>query len=69
MFNNLKAEFVRIGIQPHIGIANALECSERVARNRLGGNTDFSVMEAVKIKEKYFPDLSVDYLFSNDVAV
>ena len=68
MFKNLNAEFVRIGISPHVGVAVSLNCSERTARNRLNGKTQFSIFEAVKIKEKYFPELTVDYLFESDKA-
>lgn len=25
MFNNLKAEFIKIGIKPHIGVSNTLK--------------------------------------------
>lgn len=63
-YNNLRAEFVRLNMSPHIGVANALDCSERVARNRLNRETRFTVDEAIKIREKYFPEMTIDYLFS-----
>ena len=63
MYNNLNAEFVRINVRPYVGVSQALECSERVARNRLNGQTPFTVNEATKIKEKYFPTMTIDYLF------
>ncbi len=66
MFNNLKAEFIKIGIKPHIGVSNTLKCSERAARNRLNGSTAFTIFEAVKIKEEYFSNITIDYLFAVD---
>lgn len=65
MFNNLEAEFARIKVKPCVGIMNVLNCSYRTAKNRLD-KSGFSVFEAAKIKEKYFPDLSVDYLFATN---
>lgn len=62
MFRNLEAEFVRLRLSPFTAIANVLNCSERTARNRLN-KSGFSVFEATKIKEKYFPNMTIDYLF------
>lgn len=66
MYNNLRAEFVRKNIQPHIGVSIALECSEKVAKNRLNGVSELTVCEAKKIKEKYFPNMTIDYLFATE---
>lgn len=65
MFGNLEAEFVRLRLSPLSAIADVLKCSERTARNRLN-KSGFSVFEAAKIKEKYFPTMSIDYLFAID---
>lgn len=54
MLKNLKAEFERIGIKPHVGIMLAIDCSERTARNKLSGVSPFTLPEAVKICNKYF---------------
>jgi hypothetical protein len=63
MYNNLNAEFVRLNIPPCTGISEALKCSERVARNRLSGYTPFTVNEAIKVRDKWFPEMSIDFLF------
>ena len=55
MINNLKAELVRKGYDnPTEVIAACLSCAPKTAYNKLHGITQFSVKEAVKIKEKLF---------------
>ena len=69
MYRNLKAEFSRIDVSAVRGVASALDCTERCARNKLNGITGISISEAKKIRKKYFSDLTLDYLFetvSND---
>lgn len=63
MYRNLQAEFSRLNIPPVKGIANALDCTERCARNKLKGITAITISEAKKIHKKYFPSLTLDYLF------
>ena len=63
MYRNLQAEFARQNIAPPKGIAAALDCTERCARNKLKGITEITVTEAKKIMMTYFPELSLDYLF------
>lgn len=68
MLSNLKAEFVRKGIEPYKGVMSALGCAEKTARNRLNGVTPFTVPEAHKIMECYFKNdgFSIWYLFEDD---
>ncbi len=68
MYENLKAEFVRRGINPYEGIMAATGCSYGTARKKIKGASDFTVTEAGKITGKYFPDLAVDYLFCDGLS-
>ena len=65
--NTLLVEFLRIGIKPE-QIANTISpvlgCSERTIRNKLNGRSEFTLSEAIKIKETWFSTLSLDYLFN-----
>ena len=62
MFNNLLAEMVRNKISKR-DIATCLEVSEKTARNYLNGSTKISWNDTLKIKNTYFPNLSLEYLF------
>lgn len=68
MLNNLKAEYMRKGIQPFRGVMEALNCSEKTARNKLNGVTELTISEATKIINNTFKDdgFSIEYLFVSD---
>lgn len=68
MLNNLKAEYVRKGIAPYQGIMNAIDCSERTARNKLSGKCQITVAEAIKIKKANFSEdpFGMEYLFATE---
>ena len=65
MLNNLKAELVRKNIDPTNGIAKAINCTKRTAKNKINGITPFTIPEAEIIMEKYFKDsgFTIRYLF------
>lgn len=67
MTNNLIAELVKKGVQPRAvakDIARTIGVSEKTARNKINGITEWTLPEAVKINEVYFSGaLSVEYLF------
>ena len=48
MLNNLKAEYVRKGIDPCKGVMNTINCSEKTARNKLNGVTPFTSKEGLR---------------------
>lgn len=64
MFRNLNAEMSRIGLKakemykdiPHIKSYDTL-------RNKLNGKTQFTLEDMSFIKMKWFPNLTLDYLF------
>ncbi len=67
MLLNLKAEFTRKNMDSVKALIDALGCSEKTARNKLNCETEISVPEAIKIRNKYFKNDNFDfeYLFAD----
>lgn len=72
MSNNLIAELVKMGIAPRNvvkEIAKTIEVSEKTARNKINGVTEWTLPEAVKINNEYFGGaMSIEYLFAKSAA-
>ena len=49
-------------------VSKALEIHRNSVANKINGDTPFTVEEAFKIQKRYFPKLSLDYLFATDVT-
>lgn len=62
---NLIAEMARYGYKRK-DIQDVLKCSEKTARNKINGETEFTYKEAEKVRNKLFPDMKLEYLFSDD---
>lgn len=62
---NLLAEMIRAGVQIS-DIEKLLECTNRTVKNKLDSKTEFSVNEALKIRNAFFPGMRIDYLFADD---
>lgn len=62
---NLLAEMARYGVSKY-DIQTLLECSETTVRNKLSGESEFTVPEALKIRNSYFIGLRIEYLFATD---
>jgi len=62
MFENLKAEMARKGISI-MDISRELNYVYETLRNKFNGNTEWSRSEMFAIKNKYFPNKSIEYLF------
>ena len=62
MFNNLIAEMARNKITNE-KIAVAIERNPNTVSQKMLGKVEFTRKEMWTIKEKFFPDLSIDYLF------
>ena len=60
---NLSAEMARYGVQ-NVDIQNLLSCTDKTVRNKIDGVTEFSVAEALKIRDAFFPGLRIEYLFA-----
>lgn len=65
MYPNLNAEIARHGIKTK-DIVKVLGISEKSVRNKLNGKTQFTIPEALKIRNKLFPKMTVDLLFSEN---
>lgn len=61
MFNNLKAEMARNGIEVNV-LAKELGISRVALSSRINGRTEFKMTEVNKILEM-FPNLTFEYLF------
>lgn len=62
---NLVAEMARYGVRIS-DIQNLLNCSERTVRNKLNNERDFTIPEALKIRNTLFPGMSIEYLFATE---
>lgn len=60
---NLSAEMARFGVS-NSDIQAALDCSSKTVTNKLNEATEFSVSEAIKIRDTFFPGLRIEYLFA-----
>lgn len=47
----------------NVSICRTLKISERAVYNKMNGLSDFTVPEAIKIRDVFFPDMSIEYLF------
>jgi len=65
MYGNLKAEMARHEISQS-DIARAINTTEKTAKNKLTGVTEFSFFETLKIRDSFFPNWDVEKLFSDE---
>ena len=63
--DNLEAEMKRNKIS-RSDIANLLGLSYRTIHSRFNGESEWGYAECVKVRDAYFPDKSLDYLFATD---
>ena len=63
----LSGEIFKRGIKKR-AIASAIGVSDRTLNNKMRGITDFTWPEVSKIRNTFFPDLSVDELFQEEVG-
>ena len=67
---NLYIAFLQENIKPEQAakaISQAIGCTERTARNKLNGVSDFTIAEAVKINNFFFDNrYEIGYLFKRD---
>lgn len=60
--NNLEAEMKRIGIN-RMNIANLIKVSYRTVHAKFYGDSPWQYAECVLIRDTYFPDKELSYLF------
>ena len=63
-FTTLKAEMARKGLKG-IDIAETLQISAKSAYNKINGITEFTLKETIAVRDKYFPDMTIDFLFND----
>ena len=61
---NLKKELAEKGISYTV-VASLLGVSDKTAWNKVNGECEFTVSEALKVKQNLFPEFEISYLFSN----
>lgn len=49
-------------------ISELLGIHRNSVSNKLEGNTNFSIDEAVKIRNAFFPDMRIDFLFDKEIS-
>ena len=62
---NLIAEMARSGVRTN-DIQSVLNVSERTAQYKVSGKSQFTVDEAFKVRDTFFPGLRLEYLFCSD---
>lgn len=62
---NLEAEMKRKKIS-RSDIASLLGLSYRTIHSRFNGESEWGYSECVKVKDTYFPDKTLDYLFATE---
>lgn len=64
-YGNLKAEMGRRNITIE-AVAKTLSIHRNSVSNKVNGSSSFSIEEAMKIKNTFFPDLDYRYLFATE---
>ena len=62
MYRNLLAEMTRKGIKKQ-DIADAIGNALSTVWTKFNGVSNFTVSDAAKIRNSFFPDLAIEYLF------
>ena len=65
MYKNLIAEMAKSVVTKR-AMASTLGMHENTLKNKLSGKSAFTVEESFKIKEIFFPNQELPYLFEND---
>jgi DNA-binding XRE family transcriptional regulator len=67
VYKNLAAEMARKGITKK-DLARSLNLRYPTVVDKTNGKSRFYLDEAIKIKETFFPDLDLEYLFESDIT-
>lgn len=67
VFPNLRAEMARYGVScKHT--ASMLGVSPKSISNKITGRTEFTLSEMISIRNAYFKEMSIEYLFDSGVS-
>lgn len=61
---NVKKELLVKGISYTV-VASLLGVADKTAWNKVNGECEFTVSEALKVKQSLFPEFEISYLFSD----
>ncbi len=67
MFHNLEAEMARENITVPM-LSKCIGKTERATRNKLNGKTQFTWPEVQAIRDSFFPEMDLRYLFEKKPA-
>lgn len=62
VYPNLESAMQRSGIRKS-DLSMLLNCDPKSLWNKLNGRSEFTINEAFLIRDTYFPNLSIEYLF------
>ena len=65
MYSNLKAEMARLGLTSK-KVSEAVKMNPSTFSRKIGKENGFKVIEAVKIRNTFFPGMTIDYLFNDE---
>lgn len=65
MLANLRTEMYKRKVTIE-SVADYLGIHRNSVSNKLEGTTEFSIEEAFKLRDKFFNDVGMDYLFKSD---
>lgn len=63
--NNLWIEMARYGVS-HSDIQKLLSCSYTTAWEKVNGEREFTISEALKIRSTFFQGMRIEYLFAKE---
>ena len=67
MYRNLEAELARNGIS-RTDIAKALSVAIPTVSDKLNNTNRLKLVEAMAIRDTFFPGMPIDYLFESNVS-
>lgn len=67
MLKNLKAEMARNDVSG-VEISRTIGRSQKSVSEKICGRTQFTISEAMLIKNKFFPNSDMEYLFSDEAG-
>jgi len=69
MFKNLRAEMARLDNVSGKVIADAMGVTAQAFYDKTSGRSEFKRKEMKKIRDKFFPTMTIEYLFYDDSPV
>lgn len=67
MFPNLRAEMTRCGLTA-ADLSRVAHKTDRSIRDKIGGRGDFTLTEIYAIRNTFFPEMTLEYLFERETG-